>query len=482
METGGAGQDRHLAEEKFQQAQHERERGHQDRAEEMAKEALEFDRSFNAVRLWLADLYMQQGEEHLASRVLQDAVYTDRNDQEAWGKLRQIDPATAARLDRLGHIAPDPFVAARAAGSSEEFDSFDEVGPEEPTEASWLPTHDAADIFAGEEEAPAQAGSAAEQAPASAATGAEPRSAAATAAPAPAAPQRPGDARGPAPWDYEQDRQYLTRWQQEAVVQRLVAGLQELWHSHLEPLLPVINMCAHLERSRHPEIVDAAHHCCAVLGVGDPELMVFPERCMHPVPIMDGPARLAIPTGLIRGMKGAEVVFQIGREVEYIRSGYLAEWQVAALVAKRPTRLVGDVATALFELLHDLLASIEATISREARPNLVKLAHAWQQRATLTADRAGWLCCGDVNAACRAIAKTTAPSLEKAAATTLEGFLEQFKDKDPAQLAAIPPTETPDRSVPYAAYRIKMLRWWANTPEAKRLSEQMASVAWGRLE
>ena len=463
METGGAGQDRGLAEGKFVQARHELERGHQDRAEDLAKEALEFDRSFNEARMFLANLYIAQGENHMASRVLQDALYTNREDQQAWAKLREIDAASAARLERLGNIAPDPFVAVHAAGVADEFDSFEDVGDQD-AEPQWRYEREGSgDIFAEEER------------DAGAAPVAAPVVDAAPVGAAPAAAAGAHDQRGAAPWEYEQDRPYLARWQQEAIVRKLVAEIRELWGSHLEPLRPVFNMCAHLERSRHPEIVDEAQHCCAVLRVREPELMVFPERCMHPVPIQDGPARLAIPTGLIRSMKGAELVFQIGREVEYIRSGYLAEWQAADLVAKRPTRLVGDVSTALMELLHELLASTENTIGRDARPNLAKLAHAWQQRATLTADRAGWLCCGDTDAACRAIAKTTAPSVEKAATTTLESFLEQFKDQDPAQLAAIPPNETPDRSVTYAAYRIKMLRWWANTPQAKELHQQMSA-------
>ena len=459
MDTGGAGQERGLAEGKFAQAQHELHRGHHDRAEDLAKEALEFDRSFNEVRMFLADLYLTQDEPHMASRALQDAIYTNRDDQAAWAKLREIDAATAARLDRLGHIAPDPFLATHTPGTDDEFDAFEEVAGGAEGEPEWTYEHPgAADIFAEEDEEEAPEGGTP-----SSDTGVSPVSAA------------PSSSRGPAPWEYEQDRQYLARWQQEAIVQKLTAAIQELWGSHLQPLLPVINLCAHLEPSRHPEIVDEAHHCCAVLQVEDPELMVFPERCLQPVPIQDSPARLAIPTGLIRTVKGAEIIFAIGREVEYIRSGYLAEWQAAQVVAKRPTRLVGDVSTVLIELLHDLLSSDESKITRDARPTMAKLAHAWQQRATLTADRAGWLCCGDVDAACRVIARTTAANLEKAATTTLAGFLEQFKDKDPAQLAAIPPNENPDRSVSYGAYRIKMLRWWANTPEAKALYQQMSA-------
>ena len=505
METGGAGHDRPTAEHKFEQAKHEHERGHEDRAEDLCKEALEFDPSFNQVRMFLVDLYMGQGEEHMAGRVLQDAIYTNREDQVAWAKLREIDPATAARLDRLGHIAPDPFIGGRAADAPDDaFDSLEDSGAGDDAATQWLSGQNSADVFAdddedapeGPERIPAAAGEAAlesaeeqfeaeEESPGG--TGVSPVSVqqkptlpdtGETPVPPGAAPQppvaRPANQRGPAPWEYEQDRQYLARWLQEEIVQKITADIQELWSAYRQPLRPVIDKCAHLERSRHPDLVDGALRCCAVLGVEAPELMLFAERCMHPVPIQDDPARLAIPVGLIRSMQGGEAIFQIGRELEYIRSGYLAEWQAAELVAKRPTRLIGDIATQLTDLLHELVSSAEARITRDARPTLAKLAHAWQQRATLTADRAGLLCCGDVDAACRAIAKTTAASIEKASTTTVEGFLEQFKSHDPAQLAAIPPNETPDRSVNYAAYRIKMLRWWANTPEGKRLQTETA--------
>jgi hypothetical protein len=183
---------------------------------------------------------------------------------------------------------------------------------------------------------------------------------------------------------------------------------------------------------------------------------------------------LAIPTAVIRALTGSEIPFQVGRELAYIRAGYLPEYQVACLITNRPTRLVGDVATALWNLLHDLLAPVESELFREDRQHLARLAHAWQLRASLSADRAGLLCCGDVEAACQAIAKTTAPSVEQASRLTLSGFLEQFKGQEVAKLAAIGLAETPDRSVPYAAYRIRMLRWWATTPEAIALREQLA--------
>lgn len=448
MDSGGGKQERELAQSRFQQAQEQLERGHRDRAEELAKEALEFDSTYNEVRLWLADLYVMQDEAHLASRQLQDALYTDREDQEAWEKLRAVDPASAVRLERLGQIAPDPFVSkARREGRDDEFASLDDFASGEEEEEAW-PVADASereDLFeeVGEKLEPEAAVAEGEQ---------------------------PAAQPGPARWEYEQDRQYLARWQQETAVVSLVNALKQLWEDP-ESLLPVRDMCAHLDRSRHPEVVAAVEQCCEVLGLEEVELLLIAERCMHPFPIQDHPPMLTIPTGLIRGMKSGEMTFQIGRELAYVAAGYLAEYQIAEVIADRPTRLVGDVATALRELLHKLLAAQEEAIEGEARERLVKLAHAWQQRATLSADRAGWLCCGEVEAACRAIAKTTARSVEEAAKLTLTGFLEQFKDQEVAQLAAIPAEETPDRSIPYAAYRIQMLRWWAGTPEAQEMAQ-----------
>lgn len=176
-------------------------------------------------------------------------------------------------------------------------------------------------------------------------------------------------------------------------------------------------------------------------------------------------------------MSGPELEFHLGRELEYIRAGYLAEWQIADLIVDRPLRLVGDETyETLRSLLHELMAPHENSIKKEEREHLAKIAHAWQQRATLSADRAGWLCCGDLERACLAIAKASSRTLDEAAKMTLSGFLEQFKGADPAKLAAIPPKELPDRSAPYAAYRIQMLRWWASTPQAKALREQFSRL------
>jgi len=177
------------ARQRFEQAQHELQRGHLDRAAELAEEALEYDDGFQQVRLWLVELRLRHDQPQRASRLLQDVLYADRQNEAAWQRLREIDPPAAARLERLAHIAPDPFVAQRTSSAfSEELDGMGEDAlPEEPK----APADDQEDVRSKELE----------------------DFDAASPPPAAAPPQR--EERGSAPWEYEQDRElqwgFLTR-------------------------------------------------------------------------------------------------------------------------------------------------------------------------------------------------------------------------------------------------------------------------------
>ena len=101
--------------------------------------------------------------------------------------------------------------------------------------------------------------------------------------------------------------------------------------------------------------------------------------------------------------------------------------------------------------------------------SLAKIAHAWEQRLVLSADRAGLLACRDAAAACRAIAVlVTGP--DGASNVTVADLLARFKDVPPNELAAISLAHDPWTDPQYAAYRIQMLRWWATTDDYKRLA------------
>lgn len=285
MDTDARG----LARQKFEHAQQELEKGHLDRAEDFAKEALEFDSTYDEVRLWLADLYLVQDETYLASRQLQDVLYHDRENAEAWEKLGKVDPASALRLKTLQEIAPDPFVATHRA----EFeDEFEELGSEsdievDVEEGSWRGHADAGDFLEDSEEAEeayeegedvGEAEEDEDDAEAEEATAAGADSAGAGGIPE----------RGPAPWEYEQDRVFLERWLSDQRIAAMATELRAMWEEAVK-LVPAYQHAAHMDRARHPEIAAETDKCLHKLGMHDCELLMVAERSLYPLAMQDAP-------------------------------------------------------------------------------------------------------------------------------------------------------------------------------------------------
>jgi len=430
---------------KWHQAQQEMKKGHAQKAVDLARLALEQDASFMDVRMWLAEHFAGIDEPRKAVHELEEVVHADKENQQAWDMLKRLDPGTFDRLQRLQSIAPDPFVAKRTKPLSEDvvdigefYDDDEDVieaaedgGDPFVTDAV---TDDVLDSWGDDEDETE------------------------------GVQEMSQEGAGGHVWGYEQDAEFLAKWNAEPIVSRIVATTQELWDEP-EAWEGVLDLCAHATPTLHEKIFQAAKTAAARLGVEMPELFVFPERCMHPVLIKDRPPVLAVPSGVLRAMTVEEVLFQVGREVGHLNTGYIAQMQAVKIVTDRKAQLAGDLASTLRDFLGAQVKFWDQGLSRDEVERLKKLGHAWQQRAELTADRAGLVCCCDINVACTAIAKTTARSVDDASSMTMNSFLKQFEGKDVGRLAAIPVEESPSRNADYAAYRIHMLRWWAKTPE-----------------
>lgn len=442
---------------KFRQGVTEMQKGHVEKGIDLIRASLEEDPEYLEPRQWLAHHYIKHDDVPRATRELEAIIHVNRDNQEAWDLLRKISPATAERLDRLHSIAPDPFVLQRKAALTEDVDDTDElIGDDDEWDATQLSGERtigadpfikaplAADMLEddeGEAEQPAPK----EEVPAM-------------------------DQRGGYAWEYEQDRQYLARWQAEPSVNLIASKIQGLWKDR-DAWERVLELCAHLDKRLHPAIFQVTEQAAARLGVDMPETYVFPERCLHPVIIKDRDPIIAVPTGMIRALTQEQMLFQIGREIGHIHTGYVAEMQAVKIITARRSALAGDLAATLSEFLEAQVKYWDERLSRDEVARLKKLGHAWQQRCELTADRAGLICCRDIKVACDALAKTTARSHEMAATLDAEVLLAEYKHRDVGSLAAIPVEESPSRNPEYVAYRIHMLRWWASTPQGKELMQ-----------
>lgn len=445
---------------KFHQAEQEMSRGHYDRAMQAAREAIREDPTYLEVHMWLAQRFVADDEPRKASHELEIILHADRGNEMAWKMMEQVDPASATRLRRLQSIAPDPFVVQKRAPLTDDVADIDDyVDDDEPVDFG----DDGGDPFLAGDVDESVIGTWGEDEEGGYADEDDEGEYEEDADMVDDAGGGSGAVQDPHFWEYEQDRQFLAKWEAETVVAEAVVKIEELWKD-IEAWDYVLNLCAHASPNLHEKIFQAAKQASGRLGLEMPELFVFPERCMHPVLIKDRPPMLAVPTGVLRAMTPDEALFQIGREIGHLNTGYLAQMQMVKIVTNRKAQLAGDLASTLSDFLGGTVKYWDTNLSREEIARLKKLGHAWQQRCELTADRAGLVCCGDVVVACTAIAKTTAKSIDEASAMTIGAFLKQFEGEDVGQLAAIPVEESPSRNPRYAAYRIHMLKWWATTP------------------
>jgi len=181
------------------------------------------------------------------------------------------------------------------------------------------------------------------------------------------------------------------------------------------------------------------------------------------------PPTLSLTTGCMNTLSHEEQVFMMGRFTTMEIAGHIAFLQMAMLTLERSPRTITDVEIDMLDLLRDEHAGWDAGVHREDRMKLGQLCHVWQQRAELSADRGGLICCRDLDVACTAIARLVAADNHAAEAASEAALAAKFQGQDVGQLAAIPPKEDPVRNEGYGLYRIKMLRWWAKQPPAQAL-------------
>lgn len=403
---------------------------------EMMRDLLEMYPDYIPARQWLADHYEATEQTRKAVTQYEEMLRLDRENDEIWEGLRRVDPATAGRLERLRHLAPDPFVKQKnASGSSDldDFEDFEEEEPEEIDSAKARPFHgDTAgdDIFLddnGDDD-----------------YGYEP----------------PG-------WMYEQDPEYRDRLESNPGFMDALAGFNLFWDDPQgwSTLLGECLAPADADWGELDEILPAA---AGSLSAPPPTVLVFPEHTHLPLSLPLTNATLVVGETLRMALNQQETLFVLGFGINGLMNESAQFMWAAQHVAERDIEDC-ELRLRVVRSGADFAVGWDEGMPREETTRVAKLCHAWELRAVISADRAGLIACGSSDAACRAIAALVGDPGE-AGLVSVEEFLAQFKDVPPAELAAIPLSHDPWTDPQYAAYRIQMLRWWATTDEFKSLS------------
>ncbi len=432
-------EERRAAEAAFTQAKHARERGRIPDAIDAAREALQHDPTHLAIRRWLAGLYEELDHGPRASKEYQELIHADNDDEEAWEGLRRVDPAGAERLERLHEIAPDPFIAQRQKDLDD--DLFADMGDDEDEERE---DDDDADPEYGEDDTEDEAD--------------DETGMAAPSAPAPVQP-----------WEFEQEAQFRAMLLARPGIATVQTKLDDMVEDYGAWDTAMVG-CAHLDKERHPHVYELIEEVRTRFGLGQLQVLMAPERRLIPTIIGGDPVMIAVTTGMIAALSDAGLRFVIGRTLARLLLDDLRCDHICRVILQRSPTSITDVEEALGDLLVRQTAGWDVGIDRDTLIQTSKIAHAWEQRSILSADRGGLIACGDLEAACLAIAQGTARDSDKGAKMKLADFIDEFKGQDPQELATIPYKEDPVRSAPYGAYRILMLRWWAKSAQYAQLS------------
>lgn len=133
---------------------------------------------------------------------------------------------------------------------------------------------------------------------------------------------------------------------------------------------------------RYPQVLQAARRCADILHIDMPAVYIAPQPTGVLTLGTDEESYIVLAEGLLEKLSTAELLDVIGRECGRIQNGHV------------PFR------TALHYLEH----AKNSLVRWAVRPATLTLS-AWIRRADVTADRAGLLCCRDVEVSIAALGK-----------------------------------------------------------------------------
>jgi hypothetical protein len=425
---------RKTARMKMRDAQRLFEGKHPEQGVEMMKEVLELDPEFVEPRKWLADYYAKAGKDRLAISQYEEMLRIEPDNQELWEGLRQIDPVTADKLQRLRNAAPDPFVAEGKGVDMSDLDDFDDEPeadePEQDEDAAGAPFMGAPanddDLFIGDDDA---------------------------------------DVYEPLAWDHEQDAEFREQVEQNPGFQDVMDGCSLFWEdpqgwSHL------------LGEARAPadcgwDMLDELGPAAAAdLHSQIPTILVTSGHAKCPIPMPLKNPTLVLSETQQFALGNQEVLFALGMGTHgLLKDNAKIVWG-CQVIAER--ELDCELRERVLHNASEFTVGWDQSMPREEVKRIRRLCHAYELRAVLSADRAGLIACGNISSSLRAIAALVADEGDGMTATP-EGLLEEFSDVPPGELAAIPLARDPWTDRQYAAYRIQMLRWWATTDEFKKI-------------
>ena len=196
--------------------------------------------------------------------------------------------------------------------------------------------------------------------------------------------------------------------------------------------------------NQYPEIHAIGEDCARRLGIGVPQIFVKfdVQPNAYTFATDECGEMIVLHTSLVEMMTYDELRFIIGHESGHIHNKHTVYNTMVQLISNSAVMAM----LYKFPISYILLPLIRSTLGY--------LLMAWSRCAEITADRAGLICCGDVNAARYALAKLQVGGGEKLHNINLEQYVHQIEN---VQATPVRFTEL-DWDHPVTSKRIEALR------------------------
>lgn len=274
----------------------------------------------------------------------------------------------------------------------------------------------------------------------------------------------------PVPWAFEQEYEFRERLLSAPGVADIRQALDRM-EAEFGAWDDILVSCAHLDGERYDQIYRLFEEAVEFFDVPMPEIYIDPERPVCPIVVRANPGAVTVTTGVTKAFEDPELRFVVGRLIAHLALEDHEYEHIVTVVLQRTPATITNVEQARLEVLGDYAAGWDAGLSLQQRQQTEKMAHAWDVRNELSVDRGALLFSGKPKTACHAIAKATCRDGESAADLEYSEFISEFEGMNPDELAKIDTDQDPMRSAQYGAYRILMLKWWAQSEQYQTLAE-----------
>ena len=245
---------------------------------------------------------------------------------------------------------------------------------------------------------------------------------------------------------YGPDLKMLRAFRRVRLAEQAVAGLVRRYEGVLRSQF--LGTTVRVGPRQLPRLHALAKSCADTLGVPLPTVYVVNDPRMNAFTFgTDQEAFIVLHSQLIDHLDETELKFVIGHEMGHVQNKHVV-YGTALQILRSPV--------AVLATLKWVLMPLDAAF----RSALL----AWARNAEITCDRAGLLCCGDLDAATRSFLKIACGSTKLYAELDVDAYLEQLEDgrKGLGRLGEL------GASHPYLPKRIKALRLFAESAHFQR--------------